>query len=291
MNTDLEIILRDGRTLTWAEFGDPDGWPVFYFHGSPSSRLEPLMVGDDVWRNLGLRIIAADRPGIGGSTFQPRRAFSDWPNDVEELADALGIEKFSVLGNSGGGPYVAVCAAKIPQRVRSAAIVSGGWRMDLPDAKENMPFVNRLFMVLASRVPPLCRLMLKIMGGAELKDRAREIEKLRSRMPEADVDAFAAPGRIEALFATMRECMRNGTHGAARDLRLYMREFDFDLSEIKIPIVMFHGEKDVNSPIQLARRMAAEMPTSRLITFETDAHFSTLCNHVEQIAEMIKDER
>ena len=106
-------------------------------------------------------------------------------------------------------------------------------------------------------------------------------------MPEADVEAFAAPGRIEALFATMRECIRGGTAGPARDLRLYMRPFDFDLASIKIPIVMLHGEKDVNSPIALARRIAAEIPTSSLITFENDAHFSTLVNHTEPIAKQM----
>ena len=110
-----DITLPDGRRLAYAEFGTPDGRPVLYFHGAPSSRLEPLLVGDDAWRANGLRVIAPDRPGVGLSDFLPKRGFSQWPNDVVALADALGLERFGVIGMSGGGGYVAACAAKIPR--------------------------------------------------------------------------------------------------------------------------------------------------------------------------------
>src|SRR5689334_19202051 len=102
MNTQNHITLPDGRRLAYAEFGDPGGNPVLYFHGAPSSRLEPLLVGDEAWGRKGLRVIAPDRPGIGGSDFQHGRGFSNWPTDVVALADALGLDRFAVLGNSGG---------------------------------------------------------------------------------------------------------------------------------------------------------------------------------------------
>ena len=93
-----QIILPDGRKLTYAEFGQPRGEPVLYFHGAPASRLEPLLIGDDVLSQLGLRVIAPDRPGMGGTDFQPGRGFSDWPADVVSLADALGV-----MGPGSGG--------------------------------------------------------------------------------------------------------------------------------------------------------------------------------------------
>src|SRR6266508_1130420 len=124
----LEILtLPDGRKLAYAEFGKPDGFPVLYFHGAPSSRLEPLLIGNDDFARFGLRIIAPDRPGMGGSDFQPGRGFSDWPKDVLCLADSLELMQFVVLGISGGGGYAAVCAARIPERLRTAVIVSAGW--------------------------------------------------------------------------------------------------------------------------------------------------------------------
>ena len=284
LSAESHIILPDGRRLAYAEYGSPEGLPVLYFHGAPSSRLEPLLVGREVWGRLGLRVIAPDRPGIGGSDFQPGRGFNDWPKDVAALADSLGLRRFAVLGNSGGGPYVAVCAARIPERLTSAVVVSGGWRMDLPEAKENMPFVNRLFMILAGRASPLLRLMLKAMGGATMGEREKELAKLKSRVPPEDYAAFAEPGRIEALHEMMRECMRRGTKGPAWDMRLYVRDFDFKPEEVRFPVKLFHGERDVNAPVALARLVAAQLPGARLVTYEREAHFSTLCNHIDEVA-------
>ena len=289
MNIEQYTDLPDGRRLAFAEFGDPAGTPVIYFHGSPSSRLEPLLVGYDVWKGLGLRVIAPDRPGIGRSDFQPNRRFSDWPDDVVALAESLRLSTFAVLGNSGGGPYVSVCAAMIPERITSAVIVSGGWQMNLPEAKENMPFPNRLFLFFAAYSSPLVRLMLKVMAGSQMGDRDKELTKMKARVPAPDYEAFAKPGRVEALHETIRESICNGTKGAAWDLGMYMREFDFDLSEVKMPITLFHGEKDVNAPIGLARRVSSQLSDGRLITFESEAHFSTLCNQVDEIAHALRD--
>jgi pimeloyl-ACP methyl ester carboxylesterase len=288
MITESQVTLPDGRRLAYAEYGEPGGRPVMYFHGAPSSRLEPLLIGDDVLSRLGLRVIAPDRPGMGGSDFQPKRGFSDWPKDVVALADALGLGQFAVLGNSGGGGYVAVCAARIPERLSAAVIVSGGWRMDWPEAKNNVPFVNRIVFILAAEAPLLLRLLLKLMLLSPEGEREKELAQLKKRVPAADYAAFAEPGRVEALGRMIREAMRQGTKGAAWDMRLYVRKFDFRLDEIKMPVKMFHGERDVNSPIALVRRVVAELPTANLVTYENDAHLSTLCNHFDEFAAALR---
>ncbi len=290
MDTERHIILPDKRKLAYAEFGRPYGYPVIYFHGAPSSRLEPLLIGDEVLGKLGLRVISPDRPGVGQSDFQDNRGFSDWPKDVVALADALGLEKFALLGNSGGGPYVAVCAARIPERITNAVIVSGGWRMDWPEAKNNMPFPNRLFLILAARAPLLLRLLLKAMSSSSQGEREKELAQLKKRVPQADYEAFAVPGRIEAFGQIMREAMRQGTKGAAWDTRLYVREFDFGLDEIRMPLKLFHGEKDVNAPIALVRKVMTMLPDARLVTYENEAHLSTLCNHINEVARALVNE-
>lgn len=290
MNTDNQITLPDGRKLTHAEFGRPDGYPVMYFHGSPSSRLEPLLIGDDALGKLGLRVIAPDRPGIGGSDFQPNRGFSDWPKDVIALADALGLGQFAVLGNSGGAPYVAICAARIPERISAAVIVSGGWRMDWPEAKNNMPFTNRLFMILAGKAPWVLRLMLKAMVASSTDEHEKELAKWKKRVPAPDYAAMKQPGRLENLDRMVREAMHQGTKGPAWDARLYVREFGFRLDEVRMPLILFHGEQDLNAPIALVRRVVAELPDAKLITYENDAHLSTLCNHFDEIAQALVNE-
>ena len=282
MNTENHLALPDGRKLAYAEFGNPHGYPVLYFHGAPSSRLEPLLLGDNAWQKLGLRVIAPDRPGMGRSDFQPNRGFSDWPGDVAFLADALGLEQFSVLGFSGGGGYAAACAARIPERLNAAVIVSGGWRMNLLEARD-LPVTNRLVWILTSRAPFLLPLLLKFMGKPP-GTREQELAQAKKIFPPADFAALEPPGRLEVFGQVLRESLQQGTKGPAWDMRLYGREFDFRLSEISMPLKLFQGEQDENVPIAMVRRIAAELPSAQLVTYENEAHISTLCNHLDDFA-------
>jgi len=126
-----EITLRDGRMLAYAEYGSPKGLPIIHCHGTPSSRVEgDLTFSDTLAAELGVRIIVPDRPGMGRSDFQPNRCIVDWPNDVLELASALGLETFAVLGSSGGAPYAAACAALIPTRFESS-VCSAAWLLSM----------------------------------------------------------------------------------------------------------------------------------------------------------------
>ncbi len=159
------ITLSDGRMLSYDEYGPADGAPLFYFHGTPSSRLEwRLFGGEPLATRLRLRVIAMDRPGMGLSTFQRGRRPSDWPADVAALADALGIERFAVLGFSGGGPYAAACAVALPTRLTSVAIVSGAAPFLAPGCAEGVNPTSRQFFDLCRTKPLRGRLLLRMMG-------------------------------------------------------------------------------------------------------------------------------
>jgi pimeloyl-ACP methyl ester carboxylesterase len=100
--------LPDGRELARLELGDPEGPPVFVFHGTPGSRLQ-VSFDERPIIATGVRFIAVDRPGYGHSTFYRGRRLADWSSDVASLADHLGIDRFAVIGVSGGGP-MPLCA-------------------------------------------------------------------------------------------------------------------------------------------------------------------------------------
>jgi pimeloyl-ACP methyl ester carboxylesterase len=287
VDTECSLPLPDGRRLAFAEFGAGDGVPVMYFHGAPSSRFEPLLIGDETWRRLGLRVIAADRPGMGGSDFQEGRGFSDWPGDVAALADALDWKRFAILGNSGGGGYAAACAALIPQRITKAVIISGGWRMDSPECAV-LPLPNRLLFKITRHAPWLAGLMLKTMAATTGRDPAKELAQMKPRVPPPDFAAFSVPGRMAALSRMIRESVRSGPRGATWDLGLYLRPFDFEVSAVRAPLVMFHGTEDANMPVTLARRMSRELPNARLIEFPGEAHLSTLTSHIDEIAAALR---
>ena len=126
--TDKTIRLPDGRQLGYAEYGDPKGMPLLFFHGTPGSRLRLSHI-DPLARDLGVRVVAPERPGFGLSDFQPKRTLLDWVHDVEVLADRLRLEHFATMGISSGGPYVAATAYKLPDRVTKAALISAGVQM------------------------------------------------------------------------------------------------------------------------------------------------------------------
>jgi pimeloyl-ACP methyl ester carboxylesterase len=288
MERSAQLRLPDGRQLGYAEFGDPSGFPVLYFHGSPSSRLEPLLIGNDVWQRLGLRVVAPDRPGMGQSDFQPGRRLVDWPVDVASLADALELARFAVLGFSGGGPYVTVCAALLPQRLTAGVIVSGGGRMDSREAAAGLPLPNRLFMLFAKRAPWLLPPMLRMMAGQPGDDPARELAQMKRMLPAADYRVMAEGSRVQLLGEATREALAAGMQGAVWDMRLYVRDFGFALEEVAFPLQLFHGTADPCAPLGLARSTAAQLRNAELRVYEGEAHLSTLCNHIDEIAAALR---
>src|SRR2546428_9278973 len=118
------IELEDGAVIAFEEYGDANGVPVIFCHGWPSSRTMARLT-DEPARDLGIRIISPDRPGISGSSLQPHRKLADWARLVARIADHLGIRDFRILAISGGAPDAYATAAAMPKRVRALAIAGG----------------------------------------------------------------------------------------------------------------------------------------------------------------------
>ncbi len=287
MKTENSLTLPDGRKLAYAEFGQPDGYPVLYCHGAPSSRLEPLLIGDDDFSRFGLRIICPDRPGMGLSDFQSHRGFSDWPKDVAFLTETIGLNQFSVLGISGGGVYAAVCAAKIPEKLSKVVIASGAWRID-SEVVRKIGFPMNFMWQLAMYTPIFLPFMLKKLGKMMSQPPKGGFEKASKQsnnvMPAVDYAVMTKPGRIASSQRIVREVMRQGGKGSAWDVRLYVREWDFDLDEIQFPLKLFHGEQDRNMPLEVVQRVANDLPSAQLLAYPEEGHVSTFPNHFDEIA-------
>ncbi len=231
-----------------------------YFHGHAGSRLDPAMLDEDEIKAAGIRLIAPDRPGMGGSDFQPGRGFSDWPKDVTCLADKLGLDKFGVWGVSGGAGYASACARLIPERLSAAVIVSGAGRMDLPEARAGMTVMARLMWGLAARSAGLTGLLLNLSKPNMQMDISKIRTQMHCNMPASESAFFDKPGRLEAFIASGVELMRQGVRGLAWDTHLYAIPWDFHLEEIRMPVRMLHGEADQNVPVAVARKIAASLP-------------------------------
>lgn len=281
---DQQITLRDGRALAFNEYGNPSGRPIIYCHGTPSARVEgDLIVNSVLADELGLRIIVPDRPGMGGSDFQPGRRILDWPNDVLELAAALDLEMFSVLGSSGGAPYAAVCGALIPDRIRVIGLLGGVAPADGPGVIQAMSPPLRIMVRLARFAPAVLRGLFRLNLRAIRSGGQRGGERMAASFPEPDRSLLQRPEIRDGFMACFVESCRGGVKGPVWDTKLMSGPWGFDLAAIKSPVLLWQGERDRNVPAAHGRYLAAAIPTCRATFYPDEAHLSLPLNHQREI--------
>lgn len=285
---DRTIRLTDGRLLGFREFGDPNGSPVFFFHGIPGSRRGGELVADLAAEHH-LRVFGIDRPGIGLSTFQPGRTFLDWPHDVEALADTLELAHFAVVGSSGGAAYVAVCAARLPERLTFSGIISGMGPLSIPNGLRTLPLsrTDRLLVHIAQRLPRLaCLTAAPIFAHRIDPDRPTTLQRMKHEMAPADLKLLEQPRIAETLARDAAEALRQGRCGVTWDLLLYTRPWGFRLDQITTPVYLWHGEADITVPPQFGRVIAAAIPGCQATYWPDEGHLMMI-SRAEQIIDTI----
>ena len=276
------ITLADGRRLGFAEFGKKQGRPVFYFHGFPGSRLEAKLA-DGISRESEVRFIGIDRPGYGRSSFKPARTFIDWADDVAELADARGIDRFSILGVSGGGPYAAACACKMPERLDIVGIICGMGPVDPPDLLRGMPWLYRQGLRLAGRLPGIAAALYPFSAFFFRYYPERMLSILSGKVAGPDKIALKNEALIKVLSASFREAFRKSLRWPAIDVALYSRPWGFALEDIDSAVHLWHGEKDWIVPPEMGRYMARSIPNCRATFYPDEGHFSIFLNRIREI--------
>jgi pimeloyl-ACP methyl ester carboxylesterase len=265
------MVLKDGRTLGYAEYGDPVGKPIFLFHGTPGSRLfHPF---DEITSKAKARLICVDRPGYGLSTFQPSRTILDWPEDVLQLAVHLHFQRFSVVAHSGGGPYALACSYVLPQFVTSTLLISSAGPADSPGALRNMVGLNRSGYRFGRWMPwPVWSFLIWMIyrDVRQLPEKIMEREALTR--PKADAELWKQDSVREVCYASVIEAFHHGTRGVAWDARLITRAWGYALEEIHSPVHLWHGTNDRRTPIQMAQSMSDRIPMSKLHLCEGQAH-------------------
>jgi pimeloyl-ACP methyl ester carboxylesterase len=277
------VRLPDGRHLGYAEYGRPAGRPIFYFHGFPGCRLEAAPVHETAGA-VGVRIVAFDRPGYGLSDAHRGRSLLDWPRDVSDAADALGIRRFAVLGVSGGGPYALACARAIPQRLTATGVVAGLAPVDRPELRRTLIWPMRLGFFLGRNAPWLFGALSAGVIAASPNSHPEHVMWLLGRS-DSEVDRrLAHDDRFrQAIAASIREALRGGARAARQDVQLYARPWGFALKDIRVPVDIWHGEVDATVPIAMGRYLAAQVPESRVTFLPNEGHFSLPFNHAREI--------
>jgi len=279
----LQIRLPDGRRLGYAEIGDPQGIPVMYQHGFPASRLEALLVERHA-RDLGVRLIAADRPGFGLSDPSPDRSLLDWPADLICLADQLGLRHFAVLGVSGGGPAALACAAQLQERLTAVTIVCGLGPVAEPALLQIMHWPARFSFGLSQKFPKLARILFgKLVGPLLGHCPDLTLRLLNVASPAVDAAILDVADIRSILAENIREAFHQGGGGPALELALSASPWPFSLAGIDLPIHFWHGGLDQTVPSSHTEYLAAQIQNACCHIFPREGHFSLPIRHAESI--------
>lgn len=270
------VAAADGRSLTIAEWGAPDGFPVFLLHGTPGSRF----VGQahaGAYASVGARVITYDRPGYGGSNRFRGRRVVDSVSDVSAIADSLGIDRFAVSGGSWGGPHSLAVAARLPERVTRAACLAGVAPFDMPgfDWFADMDAVNIEELGWAREGEDVLAREIERTAAGMLKRVAEDPSKVISdnvELSEADRAVMANPEQHEAIRRGINEAFRHGVWGYVDDILCLIQPWGFDVTEIRVPTRILYGLNDVLVPRQHGEWLAHNVPNAEAVIDQRGGH-------------------
>jgi pimeloyl-ACP methyl ester carboxylesterase len=264
-----DIRTPDGRTLHVYDTGEsaPE-LVVVWHHGTPNIGLPPAPLFTD-----GVRWVGYNRPGYPGSTDAPDRTVGSAAADVAAIADELGLDRFAVMGHSGGSPHALACAALLPDRVLAAVPVAALAPYDAAG-------LDWFDGMIGSGVATLTAAA----QGRAAKEayEAAHGDEYDPEFTAADQAAF--DGDWGWFGSVVRPALADGPGGAITDDLAYTRPWGFDVAAIDVPVLLLHGEDDGIAPVGHARWLAAQIPGAELRTFPGEGHISVLTHAADAVA-------
>ena len=276
-----DVPLAGDRSVALWEYGDPTGDPVLVFHGVPACGAG-FAWADEPARDLGLRLLAPDRPGVGRSSPAPAWRIADHPALVAELADALGLGSFAVWGYSGGGPYAAACAALLAERVTALAVSAGMGSVGEWAEVDDFGATDRRMLRWSRHRPWLARAALATMGRMARRRPALALRSFEGELSTSDREVmagFADPADAMALFT---EAFTVSAAGVVADYAAIAQPWGVDVGTIRCPTTIWQGDADPMVPLRHAEALAERIPGAKLVVWPGEGHLGTV-PHVEEI--------
>ncbi|WP_405090912.1 alpha/beta hydrolase [Micromonospora sp. NBC_01392] len=263
MVTETDVRLPDGRVLHVYDTGGAGRLPVFWHHGTPNVGAPPAPLFATADR-LGLRWVSHDRPGYGGSTPLPDRDVASAASDVAAVADALGLDRFAVMGHSGGGPHALACGALLPERV--VAVVAGAGLA---------PYGAAGLDWFAGMAPSGAASLRAAAAGRAAKE-AHEAADESYDFGFTDTDLAALRAEWSWFDSVVGPAVASGPGGLIDDDLAYVRPWGFDPADVAQPVLLLHGDRDGIAPVAHSEWLAGRCPSAELRRFPEDGHISVL---------------
>ena len=241
---------------------------------------------DEPARDLGIRIISLDRPGISGSSLQPDRKLSDWPRVVERIVEHLGVREFRILAISGGAPYAYATAVAMPQRVQAIAIVGGVPPMaELVDGEGLLPLYRWMLALYRTRPRLLRRLFHFVRPVLSLRPpvRFRPLLLKMLMLRQCDAESLRDAAAFEAIFESQRRAWRSSAEGVMADAQIYVQPWGFAIEDVRVPVRLWHGKEDRAFSVHLAEQVAKRVPNCKAHFVDDAGHYSLPIRHMREI--------
>jgi pimeloyl-ACP methyl ester carboxylesterase len=279
-----DVPTPDGRTLRVLEAGAPDGPVIVAHHGTPSAGLLYRAETESAVR-LGVRLVAYDRPGYGGSTAHRGRQVADAAADVAAILDGLGVERFATYGGSGGAPHALACAALLGGRCAAVATLAGVGPSDAPDLDWIAGMGDGNIAEVAAAREGRERLTEYCRADAEELTRARPEELVEALRPHlSDVDARALTGEFAAYeLETMTYALEPGVEGWVDDDFAFLAPWGFDLERIGVPALVWQGEQDLMVPAAHGDWLRAHVPGAEGAVLPDEGHLTLFVNRIGDV--------
>ncbi|MDX6233275.1 MAG: hypothetical protein QOH68_2286 [Nocardioidaceae bacterium] len=277
---DAKVIDAGGRAIGYYELGDPGGRPVLLLHGTPACGAG-FDWADAAAKQQGLRLLAPDRAGIGRSARRSSEPLSAYAGEVASFADALGLDRFAVLGYSGGGPFAMSCATGLGDRASAIGVAAGIGDVGRFGVDGLGPTDIRMLRWSQKR-PRLAKLVLGAMAVGAKRSPGTAYKSFAKEVSETDrkvIEGLGPPAEVMALFT---EAFAQGAEGVVRDYAALALPWDLDLSAIGVPLLLFHGDADPMVPLAHSEAILAAVPTARLVVFPGEGHLA-LVTHIDEV--------
>jgi pimeloyl-ACP methyl ester carboxylesterase len=277
------VTLRNGDVIAFEEYGDPNGLPVIFCHGWPSSRTMAELT-DEAARETGVRILSPDRPGIRGSSFRPDRKLLDWPPVLREMADSLGLDRFHMLAISGGAPYAFAAAWSMPERVRAIAIVSGAPPISELSDHSGLLKLYRWMLHCYGKYPKFSRWSFQLARPfLSLRPPRRAQPMLLKLLQPCDAEVLRDARAFDACFESQRQAWRASAVGVLADAEIYAQPWGFALEDVALPVRLWHGKLDRAFSFRVAQEVAKRLPNCTARYIDNAGHYSLPIRNMKAI--------
>lgn len=269
---DRVVLLPDGRRIGFHVYGARNGLPVIALHGTPGSRLK-FAAAHRAAAGMNLQLISLDRWGYGLSSPHARPSLDGFAQDIIAVADDLGLERFGVVGISGGGPYAAAVAARLGARVRALALVAPVGPIAESPLSAKLRLFHRFCFQALPRLPLGVRLIFSAYRAMLLIHPVAAVQIASAGAGEQDKAAMRSPNVRDNLIAAYRAGLRPGASGTVIDMALFHRAWGVGLAGISARSRLWIGTADRNVPIDCARWLASLIPGCALTEIPDHGHF------------------